>query len=534
MRSIYSVVLGLCWCASPLCGDGPVTISGRIQDDQGSLLPARLTIRNGDGELFFARSAQSDGAAVRYDKSRAPESTERHTTLSAHPFEADLPPGRYTFLAERGKEYVPARAEVIIGDGARPLELTLARWIDLAGRGWYSGDTHVHRSVAELPNVMLAEDLNVALPLSYWVRDAYTPPERGDLSQPGEPRLTTIDDTHVFWPVNTEYEIFTVNGQRHTLGAVFVLNHRTPLEPGAPPVKPIAAEARAQRALLDLDKHSWPWSLMLVPVMNVDLFELTNNHIWATEFYFRQWTTGVQPQGWEIETDARGWTEWGWMDFGFKTYYALLNCGFRMRPSAGTASGVHPVPLGFGRVYVHLPDGFSYDGWIEGLNAGRSFVTTGPMLLCTFNGSDPGASSTHTGPTRLRIAGSAESLHPLERIEIIQNGEMVRSLPIQPPLEAERPHVVIFDVDLTIDSSSWVVVRCFERLPSGRVQFAHTAPVHLDVAGRPLRPRRREVEYFVQRMQEELSSNQGVLAPDELAEYEQALATYRRLLDSAE
>ena len=49
-------------------------------------------------------------------------------------------------------------------------------------------------------------------------------------------------------------------------------------------------------------------------------------------------------------------------------------------PTGGTASGVHPVPLGFGRVYVHLPGGFSYKTWVSGLNQGRSFVTTGPML----------------------------------------------------------------------------------------------------------------------------------------------------------
>ena len=149
-------------------------------------------------------------------------------------------------------------------------------------------------------------------------------------------------------------------------------------------VAPIAAEARRQGALLDLDKHNWPWSMMLVPVMDVDLFELTNNHIWRTEFGFRKWQPVPAPEFMDIASDAQGWTEQGWIDFGFKSYYALLNCGFRLRPSAGTASGVHPVPLGFGRVYVYLPDGFSYPGWIDGLDAGRSFVTTGPMLFAQF------------------------------------------------------------------------------------------------------------------------------------------------------
>ena len=92
----------------------------------------------------------------------------------------------------------------------------------------------------------------------------------------------------------------------------------------------------------------------------------------------------------KIERDKNGFTERGWIDYGFQNYYALLNCGFRLRPTAGTASGVHPVPLGFGRVYVHCPDGFGYDAWVRGLDRGESFVTTGPMLLVRVNGKNPG------------------------------------------------------------------------------------------------------------------------------------------------
>ena len=44
----------------------------------------------------------------------------------------------------------------------------------------------------------------------------------------------------------------------------------------------------------------------------------------------------------------------------------------QIKPSAGTASGVHPVPLGFGRVYVKLSGPFRYESWINGLRDGRS------------------------------------------------------------------------------------------------------------------------------------------------------------------
>src|SRR5262249_35634854 len=153
---------------------------------------------------------------------------EMHTTLSAHPFVAELLPGKYTLTVERGKEYLPIEREVEIGDQAVHVVLGLKRWINMADLGWYSGDTHVHRTMEELPTAMLADDLNVAFPLNYWVTKSDTPPSLGDKSRLGiEPKLIEVTPRNVIWPLNTEYEIFTVGEKRHTLGAVFGLGHRS-------------------------------------------------------------------------------------------------------------------------------------------------------------------------------------------------------------------------------------------------------------------------------------------------------------------
>src|SRR6185295_17670994 len=93
----------------------------------------------------------------------------------------------------------------------------------------------------------------------------------------------------VIYPRNTEYEIFTVNKKPHPLGALFLIRHKRVLERGAPPLLEIAKEARADDALLDLDKPNWPWSMILVALLNVDLYELANNHHWRTEFGFPGW-----------------------------------------------------------------------------------------------------------------------------------------------------------------------------------------------------------------------------------------------------
>lgn len=535
-RTVPSAFALLTALLAPSFSAAATELRCRVVDaDTGQPLPCRVYVESAAGEFLFVDSTDPDGSAVQYDVARSPVSFERHTTVSAHPFIANLEPGTYTLTVERGKEYHTAVTDVVIGEDLVERKVELRRWIDMAERGWYSGDTHVHRSLDELPNVMLAEDLNVALPLSYWVRDAYTPPSQGDKSVDVTGELMAVDDTHVIWPMNTEYELFTINGQRHTQGAVFVLNHKQPLTPAAPPVAPIAVVAREQGAILELDKHSWPWSMMLIPVMDVDLFELSNNHIWRTQFHFKQWTFDQLPAEWNIQTDDDGFTEWGWTDFGFKTYYALLNCGFRMRPTAGTASGVHPVPLGYGRVYVHLPYGFTYDGWMQGLDAGRSFVTTGPMLFVNFNGRGPGITLDSDGSRTVEITGQIENVLPELRIEIVRNGEVVELTDLERSQRDDGSYVARFAEDVEVESSSWIVVRCFESEPGDeRIRFAHSSPVHVDIKDRPLHPQAHETGFLIRRMEEELLRNRDILAEDELAEYEQALKVFQDIARDAE
>lgn len=513
-------------------------LRGQVLDaDTGQAIPARVYVQAENGTWLHVQTADPNGSAVPYRRQRQdhPGSNETHTTLSAHPFVVELPPGTYTVTAERGKEYQPLTRRVTVGAEPVELPLKLQRWIDMTARGWHSGDTHVHRTLEELPNVMLAEDLNVAFPLLHWVTTAFTAPARNPKSgeaDPG-PRIIDVDRTHLIYPRNTEYEIFTVGKTRHTLGAFFVLNHRTVFDQGVPPVRPIAERAHQEGALIELDKHNWPWSMMLVPVMKADLYELTNNHIWRTEFAFGGW--GEPPADYmKIERGPRGWTEWGWIDYGFQNYYALLNCGFRLRPTAGTASGVHPVPLGFGRVYVHLPDGFSYDRWVKGLAAGRSFVTTGPMLFVQVNSQPPGHVFKHTSaaPKEYHLKGLAVSGQPLNRIEIILNGHVVRT--ISPKNRKVRGAFESpIDEKLRIENSSWIALRCIEDRAGQRVRFAHTSPIFVEVADKPLRPGKAEIDYLIRRVEEQIERNRAHLPREALDEYGQALQAYQAIGSTA-
>lgn len=528
-----TVVLATLWI-SPAAARATDVTGSVVDAESGKALPCRLYVQNTDTLMWhFAKSADATGSAVEYRKQiGATLSVEMHTTLSASKIQLLLEPGKYRIRAERGKEFVPAETEITVGSEPSAFQLELKRFANMPKKGWYSGDTHVHRSMADLPNLVIAEDLNVALPLNYWVRDSREIPSASGPIMEAKP--IRVDATHIIYPINTEYEIFSVDGKRHTQGAVFVLNHRTPLNLPAPPALPVAEEARRQGAILDLDKHSWAWSMMIVPVMNVDLFELSNNHNWRTQFGFPQWTIENAPDWPEVERNEAGFTDLGWTEFGMQTYYALLNCGFRMRVTGGTGAGVHPVPLGHGRVYVHTGSEFSYEKWIEHLNLGHSFVTTGPLIDVRFNQMLPGTTWSHdsAGHT-IVISGTILSVNPLRCIEIVRNGEIAHSMTIEPERTAEGAWKYVIDVTESMHGSGWLALRCFEELPDAKVSFAHTNPVFIDVANSPLIPRRRDADFFVKRMDEEIARNTGILTDESLAEYRKAKAIYKAVLERA-
>ena len=514
------------------------TVTGEVIDDaNGRPIPARVYLKDKDGRWYFPTSSSPRGSALRYEKRNwiNTNTVEMHTTLSAHAFVVQLEPGSYTFTVERGKEYRPFVRRVEVEGEPLHLKFPLRRWINMAEENWFSGDVHVHRDPAELPNVMLAEDVNVALPMVYWTTVDKTPPAGSSKSLKGEypDRPVRVDASHVYYPLNTEYEIFETAGKRHTLGALLVLNHKNPFDLPALPPSRVAERSRMEGALLDLDKHNWDWSMAIVPIVKPDLFELANNHHWRAEFSITNWAVPA-PEWMGIgngSADERSWTM-----YGFQTYYSLLNCGFRIRPSAGTAHGVHPVPLGFGRVYVHVEGGFNYTSWIRGLAAGRSFVTTGPMLFSQVD-SEYGGRTIKVGAgekRRIVVEGRAVGEQPVDLIEIMWNGEIARRIRTRLARTRERAWESPFREVIEVDSSGWMAVRCWEEREGGRVRFAHSAPTWIEVKDQPIRPRRAEAEWLAQRTREELERSRALLPPETIAEYQQALEFYQSQAAKAE
>ncbi len=142
-----------------------------VDEDTKLAIPARIYLNSEVGSAYYFSVDHSLGSAVNYDKQNwiNKQSIEYHTTVSAHSCLAKVPTGKYLLTIESGKSYRGFVRDIVVADDDIELVVPLKRWNDPAARKWYSGDTHVHRTIEELRNVVLAEDINVAFPLTHWV-----------------------------------------------------------------------------------------------------------------------------------------------------------------------------------------------------------------------------------------------------------------------------------------------------------------------------------------------------------------------------
>jgi hypothetical protein len=405
-------------------------------------------------------------------------------------FGIELPPGTYTLRVERGTEYRPYehKVEIKAGEIVR-LNTELIRWINMNARGWYSGDLHNHRDWREMPEILLSEDLNLGTTTTNWVWVDRTislqPPK-------GEQAIRRIDATHVYSIYDTEIERNSPGP-----GAIDLLGLKKPIEfqgyELAPPNTTFTKEAHEQGGWVDAEKITWRDGTALVALHQVDSVGLVYNSFGPY---------GVELGAGTIPQDKREYSPpGGLMYWAMDVYYRLLNCGFKLPVSAGTASGVKPIPLGYDRVYVRLPGKFSYQKWFQELKAGSSFATNGPMLFLTVNGHEPGetvrfASDSGERNRRVRVHAKVFSLGVLDRLEILWKGELVKRV-IAPP----NAHELSADIVFKVPRTGWFVARAFEK-PTKTVQFAHSSPVYVQVGhDRGIVPQ--DADYFVTLMDRE-------------------------------
>ena len=81
--------------------------------------------------------------------------------------------------------------------------------------------------------------------------------------------------------------------------------------------------------------------------------------------------------------------------------------------------------------------------------------------------------------------------------------------------------------------TSWLAWRCFEKRPADRFRFAHSAPWHFEVPGKPLHPRKVEIDWLVSRVKEEIARSRGIAPESLIDDYRRALEIYEQLAKTA-
>ncbi len=202
-------------------------------------------------------------------------------------------------------------------------------------------------------------------------------------------------------------------------------------------------------------------------------------------------------------------------------WYRFLNLGFRIPAGAGTDAMANYAalhgPVGLNRVYVKMPPGpLKARAWLDGLKRGRSFATNGPLIHFTLAGRAPGDEVKLSAAAEVDFTASLRSLVPVDRLEIVCNGRVVREV----EMNSARDHAEVRG-KLPIAQSGWCLLRAWSEKPQHPIldiyPYATTSPVYISVAG--ARPRSAEdAAYFlawISRMQESVEQHKDWNTPAE-------------------
>lgn len=173
-----------------------------------------------------------------------------------------------------------------------------------------------------------------------------------------------------------------------------------------------------------------------------------------------------------------------------RLWHRLLNCGLRLAATAGTdtfmnmcADGTFSNPPAGDRAYARIDGAFTTESWCAAVRAGRTFVTNGPMISLDVAGHGIGDEISAAEGDVLRIECGAAARAPIDRLELIVNGEVVATA-------ADGEHRASLTHDLKIGRSCWVAARVsgpvHELVLDRDGAFAHTSPVYVSVDGAPV------------------------------------------------
>jgi hypothetical protein len=136
------------------------------------------------------------------------------------------------------------------------------------------------------------------------------------------------------------------------------------------------------------------------------------------------------------------------------------------------------------------------DAWLEGLKAGKSMASNGPLIGITVNDIGPGGQITlDAGEHELSILGFMRSIVPVDHVEVVWNGEVVQT--ITPDVTRKSAD---FEGNINISGSGWLLLRAWNDRSHPDVfdiyPYATTNPVFVTVDGKGMRSSA-DADYFI-------------------------------------
>ncbi|HLJ15026.1 MAG TPA: CehA/McbA family metallohydrolase, partial [Bryobacteraceae bacterium] len=382
----------------------------------------------------------------------------------SQPFTITLPPGKWRLAVMRGFEYSPVYEEFTVTPGQTlTRDIQLARWIDMAKQGWYSGDPHVHSwRVAPLHDKYIvtfakAMDVHMTCTMNYCVQTDCTGCPQAKYGKAG--RYHEGD----YWVESgTEDPREGINEEGHV------------------------SQFDIQEPVRDPNRYQ-QYSYVFDGVHAQGGLVGYDHLAWSKSYNLRQDPRNAELHpypGWDVNIN----TIRGKVDFfsilqnnnlGLQDYYDFLNLGVKV---IATASTDYPAPVvGEEMTYAYTGTGgsFSPDAWFDAVKRGRTFVTNGPMLTLTVGEAMPGDEVQVAKDAKLHVHAQAwapESIGAPKVLEIVSHGRVIRSVQSSGPQQDK----LLLDFELPAGESQWVAARTTAF--NGAV--AHTTPVYVIVNGK--------------------------------------------------
>lgn len=425
-------------------------------------------------------------------------------------FSVNVPAGPARIEAWKGFEFQPETHSVKLDRGtSRDVRLSLSRVAPMAERGWYSGDPHLHFIRASdaddntIFDLLEAEDVRVGMILCYNEPTNVYP---GVMPELATPQLRGLGAKSI--RKRGDYQI--ISGQEYRNGVFGHLN--------------LFLRDSLVLAGMKLDPNVGP----VFGTIGVETQKLGGYALHAHGGYGLEiWADLVQEATHGVELLQFGI----YRGIGLEGWYHVLNAGFRF---PGVAACDYPAcrKLADCRTYVHVDGELNFQDWLRGAALGRSFMTTGPLILLSVDGKSPGDTITtpnaepHTINARVRVQSPTA---PVTDVQLIVNGRVAKELKAKP--KAGETQTLELESSLVVNEPSWIAARAFSKSPTGSADAeSHTNPVYVHWNGQaPYNEA--DLDWLVTRLDEQIADHLARTEPEKAVPVEYFRRSREMLLE---